>query len=159
MRPQLPTDRLNDPVLRELVRAQARAQQAKAQLTRRTLLRGAGGLGLAGLLAACGTGGTGGQSAAPSAPADLSDTDKAVNWANWTLYLDYDDKTRTYPTLVEFEKQTGIRANYAEDIDGNDSYYGKIQAQLSAGQDIGQDIITLTDPMAGRIIRQGYTQN
>jgi spermidine/putrescine transport system substrate-binding protein len=81
-----------------------------------------------------------------------------VNWANWTLYLDYDDKTRTYPTLAEFEKQTGIRANYAEDIDGNDSYYGKIQAQLSAGQDIGQDIITLTDPMAGRIIRQGYTQ-
>jgi spermidine/putrescine transport system substrate-binding protein len=154
MRPQLPTDRLNDPVLRELVRAQARAQ-----LTRRTLLRGAGGLGLAGLLAACGTGGTGGgPSAAPSAATDLSDTDKAVNWANWTLYLDYDDKTRTYPTLVEFEKQTGIRANYAEDIDGNDSYYGKIQAQLSAGQDIGQDIITLTDPMAGRIIRQGYTQ-
>jgi len=155
MRPQLPIDRLNDPAVRELVRMQARAQ-----LTRRTLLRGAGGLGLAGLLAACGTGGTGtgGQSAAPSAAADVSATDKAVNWANWTLYLDYDDKTRTYPTLVEFEKQTGIRANYAEDIDGNDSYYGKIQAQLSAGQDIGQDIITLTDPMAGRIIRQGYTQ-
>ncbi|GAA3700684.1 spermidine/putrescine ABC transporter substrate-binding protein [Arthrobacter ginkgonis] len=160
MRPQLPNDRLNDPALRELVRAQARMQQTRAQMTRRTLLRGAGGLGLAGLLAACGTGGTGtgGQSAAPSAAADLSGTDKAVNWANWTLYLDYDDKTRTYPTLVEFEKQTGIRANYAEDIDGNDSYYGKIQAQLSAGQDIGQDIITLTDPMAGRIIRQGYTQ-
>lgn len=156
MRAQPPTDRLNDPALRALVKA-----HAKAQLTRRNLLRGAGGLGLAGLLAACGTGGTGtggGTSAAPTAAADLSGTDKAVNWANWTLYLDYDDKTRTYPTLVEFEKQTGIRANYAEDIDGNDSYYGKIQAQLSAGQDIGQDIITLTDPMAGRLIRQGYTQ-
>ena len=154
MRAQPPIDRLNDPALRALVMA-----QAKTQLTRRNLLRGAGGLGLVGLLAACGTGGTGGgASAAPSAAADISGTDKAVNWANWTLYLDYDDKTRTYPTLVEFEKQTGIRANYAEDIDGNDSYYGKIQAQLSAGQDIGQDIITLTDPMAGRIIRQGYTQ-
>ena len=33
-----------------------------------------------------------------------------------------------------------------------------MQGQLSAGQDIGQDIITLTDWMAGRMIRLGYTQ-
>jgi len=125
-------------------------------------MAGAGGLGLGGLLAACGTGGggtgTGGTSAAAPAVQDLSDSEKVVNFANWTLYLDYDDATKEYPSLQAFTKQTGIKVNYSEDIDGNDTYYGKVQAQLSAGQDIGQDIITLTDWMAGRVIRQGYTQ-
>ena len=152
-----PIDQHPDPRIRAIVRS---------QLNRRSLLIGAGGLGLAGVLSACGTGGTGSKSssaaastaASIAAATDKSDTEKTVAWANWTLYLDYDDKTKTYPSLVEFEKKTGIKATYAEDIDGNDSYYGKVQAQLSAGQDIGQDIITMTDWMAGRMIRQGFTQ-
>jgi len=142
---------VNDPMLRSIV---------NAQLSRRKLLMGAGGLSLAGMLAACGTGGGtgGGSSSKPSPAADVSDTDKIVNWANWTLYLDYDDSTRKYPSLEAFSEATGIKANYSEDVDGNDSYFGKVQGQLSAGQDIGQDIITLTDWMAGRMIRLGYTQ-
>ncbi len=52
----------------------------------------------------------------------------------------------------------GIKVNYAEDIEDNDSYFGKIQGQLALGQDIGQDIVTLTDWMAARMIRLGYTQ-
>jgi len=126
----------------------------------------AGALGV-GALAACGTagtsgtgGGTGGASGAakPTAAAETSDTDKKVNWANWTLYLDYDEKTKTYPTLEAFQKQTGITATYAEDIEDNDSYYGKISGQLKNGQDIGKDIIVFTDWMAARVIRQGYVQ-
>ncbi|MSR98373.1 spermidine/putrescine ABC transporter substrate-binding protein [Arthrobacter sp. BL-252-APC-1A] len=142
---------VNDPMLRSIV---------NAQLSRRKLLMGAGGLSVAGMLAACGTGGgtSGGSSSKPSPAADVSDTDKIVNWANWTLYLDYDDSTRKYPSLEAFSEATGIKANYSEDVDGNDSYFGKVQGQLSAGQDIGQDIITLTDWMAGRMIRLGYTQ-
>ncbi|MET1035593.1 MAG: spermidine/putrescine ABC transporter substrate-binding protein [Arthrobacter sp.] len=151
MAPRQHRERLNDPALRALV---------QAQLSRRKLIAGAGGLGLAGLLAACGTGGGtgGGGTTAPTAVEDLSDTSKVVNWANWTLYLDYDDATKTYPSLEAFTEKTGIQANYSEDIDGNDTYYGKVQGQLAAGQDIGQDIITLTDWMAGRVIRQGFTQ-
>jgi spermidine/putrescine transport system substrate-binding protein len=134
--------------------------------SRRAVLGGAGALGLGALLAACGTSGTpasgGGAapsgSAGPSPAQDRSDTDKVVNWANWTLYLDYDDKTKKYPTLEAFQKKTGIKATYAEDVDDNDTYYGKIQAQLKAGQDIGKDIIVLTDWMAGRLVRQGYVQ-
>lgn len=129
----------------------------KAQLSRRNVLLGAGGVGAAALLAACGTGG--GSTSTEITPAkDLSDTEKVVNWANWTLYLDYDEKTKKYPTLEKFQQQTGIKATYAEDIDGNDSYYGKVQAQLKKGQDIGKDIITMTDWMAGRMIRQGFIQ-
>lgn len=141
-----------DPQIRALVKA-----MGQRSFSRRSVLSTAGALGLTGLLAACGTGGSSGTKT-EVAVTDISDTDPTVNWANWTLYLDYDDKKKTYPTLDAFTKETGIKVNYAEDIDGNDSYYGKIQGQLKSGQDIGQDIITLTDWMAGRLIRQGYTQ-
>lgn len=140
-----------DPQIRALVQA-----MSQRNYSRRSVLSAAGALGLTGLLAACGTGGSSTQ-AAPSIE-DISDTDPTLNWANWTLYLDYDDKKKTYPTLDAFTKKTGIAVNYREDIDGNDTYYGKVQGQLKAGQDIGQDIITLTDWMAGRVIRQGYVQ-
>jgi len=136
----------------------------RASLSRRSVLLGAAGLAA---LAACGTGsstpsgGGGGSSTGPAKPspaADRSATDKVVNWANWTLYLDYDEDTKKYPTLEAFKKKTGIKATYAEDIDDNDTYYGKIQNQLRKGQDIGKDVIVLTDWMASRLIRAGYTQ-
>jgi spermidine/putrescine transport system substrate-binding protein len=134
-----------------------------ARLSRRSVLLGAAG---AGLLAACGTGTTpsSGGAASPTGPgkpspaADRSATERVVNWANWTLYLDYDDKTKKYPTLEAFQKKTGIKATYAEDIDGNDTYYGKIAPQLRNGKDIGKDIIVFTDWMAARNIRAGYAQ-
>lgn len=141
-----------------VLRAQRRL--AANRFSRRSLFTGAGTLGLGAALAACGTSATGssGSDAAPSAAADTSATDKVVNWANWTLYLDYDDETKTYPTLEAFEKETGITANYDEAIEDNDSYYGKIQGQLRNGQDIGEDIIVFTDYMAARVIEQGYVQ-
>jgi spermidine/putrescine transport system substrate-binding protein len=145
-----------DPALRALI---------DARISRRSVLLGAAGAGVASLLAACGTGssnqaGGGGTTGAPkpSPAADRSDSEKVVNWANWTLYLDYDEKTKKYPTLEAFQKQTGIKATYAEDIDDNDTYYGKIAGQLKNGQDIGKDIIVFTDWMAARCIRAGYVQ-
>jgi spermidine/putrescine transport system substrate-binding protein len=138
----------------------------RAQLSRRSVLAGALGLGA---LTACGTSGTPESSGAkpsgsassdgkPKPAADRSATEKKVDFANWTLYLDYDEETKKYPTLEAFQKQTGIAATYAEDIEDNDSYYGKISGQLKNGQDIGKDIIVLTDWMAARVIRQGYVQ-
>ena len=139
-----------DPMFREIVRA---------QLSRRSVLRGAGGVGVAAALAACGTGDTTGTTDKPAAVVkDKSATEKIVRWANWPAYLDYDEKTKKYPTLEKFQQQTGIKATYAEDIDDNDSYYGKIQGQLKNGDDIGKDVITMTDWMAGRLIRQNYVQ-
>ncbi len=145
------TDLRNDPRFRQLVRS---------QLSRRTLLRGVGGVGAAAALAACGTGSNDAETTPkPKATVeDKSDTDKEVRWANWPLYLDYDEKAKNYPTLEKFKKESGLKATYAEDIDDNDSYYGKIQGQLKNGQDIGKDVIVLTDWMAGRLIRQGYVQ-
>ena len=125
----------------------------RAQLSRRSVLAGALGIGA---LTACGTSGTPESSGAkpsgsassdgkPKPAADRSATEKKVDWANWTLYLDYDEETKKYPTLEAFQKQTGIAATYAEDIEDNDSYYGKVSGQLKNGQDIGKDIIVMTD--------------
>jgi spermidine/putrescine transport system substrate-binding protein len=135
-----------------------RAQLMSRRTSRRTVLGGMGAAGVVAGLSACGTGGSDEGSSKPQPVTDRSDTDKVVNWANWTAYLDYDDKTKTYPTLEEFQRRTDIKATYAEDIEDNDSYYGKIQGQLKNGDDIGKDIIVFTDYMAARVIRQGYVQ-
>ena len=116
-----------------------------AMVSRRGVLAGAGGLGAAGLLAACGGSGS-------------SDGANSVRWGNWLLYLDYDEDTKKYPTLDKFSEQTGITAEYFEDYNDNDEFYGKVQAQLKLGEDIGYDVVTPTDWMAARWIRLGYTQ-
>ncbi len=131
-------------------------QLIRAQLSRRGLIAGIGGVGAAGLLAACGTSSS--SSSAPKVAADLSSTEKIARWANWTLYLDYDSKTKVYPTLEALKKSSGLDISYKEDVDDNNSFYGKVSGQLKLGKDIGYDIVTLTDWMAGRWIRLGYTQ-
>ncbi len=117
-----------------------------AMVSRRAVLAGAGGLGAAGLLAACGGG------------SDSADSGNSVRWGNWPLYLDYDEETKKYPTLEKFSAETGITANYFEDYNDNDEFFGKVQAQLKLGEDIGYDVVTPTDWMAARWIRLGYTQ-
>ncbi len=143
------SDIRQDPRFRAIVRS---------QLSRRSLMRGAGGIGVAAALAACGTGDDTATDKPDADVKDKSSTEKVVRWANWPAYLDYDEDTKKYPTLDKFQEASGIKATYAEDIDDNDSYYGKVQGQLKNGDDIGKDVITMTDWMAGRLIRQGYVQ-
>ena len=127
----------------------------RAQLTRRSLLVGAGAIAGATTLAACGTGSS---ETGAEGIVDVSDTEKIVRWANWPLYLDFNEDTKEYPTLKAFESATGITATYTEDIDDNNTFYGKVQGQLGIGSDIGYDVVTPTDWMAARWIRLGYTQ-
>jgi len=117
-----------------------------AMVSRRGVLAGAGGIGAVGLLAACGGG------------SDSADSANSVRWGNWPLYLDYDEDSKKYPTLEKFQEQTGVTAEYFEDYNDNDEFYGKVQAQLKLGEDIGYDLVTPTDWMAARWIRLGYTQ-
>ena len=85
-------------------------------------------------------------------------TEKILKWANWTAYLDMNGKETKSPTLEAFMEQTGIEVSYSEDIDDNDSYYAKVGPQLRADQSIDRDIITMTDWMAARIIRDQLCQ-
>ena len=116
-------------------------------ISRRSVLAGAGGLGAVGLLAACGGSGDKG-----------ANNNNTVRWGNWPLYLDFDEASKTYPTLIKFTEQSGIEAEYFEDYNDNDEFFGKVQAQLKLGEDIGYDVVTPTDWMAARWIRLGYTQ-
>jgi spermidine/putrescine transport system substrate-binding protein len=137
-----------DPMIRELIR-QARA----SQVSRRAVLAGAGAGATALALAACSTGGD----EAPSAAVDNSANDKTLTWANWAAYIDEDD-AGNYPTLEGFQEQTGITVNYDVAVDDNNTYYGKVKDQLALGQDIGADLVCLTDWMTSRLIRFGYAQ-
>ena len=144
----------SDPAVRALIRS-ARA----SSLSRRSLLSASAiGAGAAALTACAPPKPPAGGVAAVKLPTDVSATEKVVNWANWTAYLDMDDEGKTYPTLEAFIKETGIKATYTEDIDDNDSYVSKVRPQLEAKQDIGKDIITLTDWMANRMIRDQLVQ-
>ena len=118
-----------------------------AKVSRRGVFAGIGGLGAAAFLASCGS--SGGSSGGKSG---------ALRWGNWPLYLDFDSKTKKYPSLEAFIKKTGIDTQYFEDYNDNDEFFGKVQAQLKLKKDIGYDVVTPTDWMAARWIRLGYTQ-
>ncbi|WP_248960596.1 ABC transporter substrate-binding protein [Sphaerisporangium perillae] len=117
-----------------------------APITRRDALR-VGGLSAAALaLAACGVQGKKVAPPAPSAAAGYwADKTKhgTLRFANWPLYIDKDGKR--YPTLEKFTKDTGIQVTYQEPIQEMSTWFGKIQPQLAAGQDIGYDLMVMTN--------------
>ena len=120
---------------------------ADAHLSRRAVITGATGLGAAALI----SGEVIGASTASAAPG-------TVRFGNWSLYLDYDNKTKTYPTLVDFTKKTGIKVKYMEVIDDNDSFTAKVTPQLKLKKDIGYDLVNPTEWMADRWLKSGFAQ-
>lgn len=143
-----------------------------AGVTRRRFLQGTTLTGAAAFLAACGTGGTG--SAAPEESASARATESVpapsaggasqepaaeLNFANWPLYIDTDEDDDTkHKTLEDFTARYGTVVNYSEVINDNDEFFGTIRPALDGGQDSGWDIVVLTDWMAGRLIRLGWTE-
>jgi spermidine/putrescine transport system substrate-binding protein len=123
--------------------------------TRRVFLGRAGSLALASSLAGCGIEGTlqrAGRSATPVA-AIRHPKVPIGDWtfSNWPLYIDK-------KVLKTFDKQFGGHVKYVEDINDNDEFLGKVRQQLQADQPIGRDIVTLTDPMASKWVRNRYVQ-
>jgi spermidine/putrescine transport system substrate-binding protein len=136
------------------------SEMIKSSVSRRRVMQAAGLGGVVMVAAACGAGGDDGSSAAasPASAADQSATDKVVNWSNWPLYLDVNEETGEYPSLKAFEAATGITVTYTEDVNDNNEFYAKVRTQLEQGQDIGRDLVVLTDWMAGLWIDNGYAQ-
>jgi spermidine/putrescine transport system substrate-binding protein len=115
------------------------------------LLAGSAGIGGAALLSACG----GADEKTPAV--DQSDADKSLVVSNWALYIDTDRKgPDPYPTVAEFEDESGIAVTYNEDITANNDFFAKIRPQLVKGSGVGRDLVILTDWMAARLIRLGY---
>jgi spermidine/putrescine transport system substrate-binding protein len=131
-------------------------------LTRKQFLgrAAAGGsvLTLPGLLSACGGG------IKSAAHTQTTETVKKVlahtlNFSNWPLYIDV-GKNKNHPSLQQFTKQTGVQVNYVEDINDNESFFGKIEGPLSRGQGVGRDIVVMTDSsgLPQRMIKLGWLE-
>jgi spermidine/putrescine transport system substrate-binding protein len=123
--------------------------------TRRVFLGRAGSLALASSLAGCGIEGTLERARKQATPVPAIRHPKVAigDWtfSNWPLYIDK-------KVLKTFDKQYGGHVKYVEDINDNDEFYGKVRQQLQANQSIGRDIVTLTDPMASKWVRNRYVQ-
>jgi len=129
------------------------------RISRRRLLARGGAMGLsatglAAFLAACGgvKGTNATTSGAAKAAAAVNHPKTAIgNWtfANWPLYIDK-------KVLKSFDKQYGGHVKYTEEINDNFEFFGKVRQQLQAGQPIGRDIVTLTDYMAARWVRDRF---
>jgi spermidine/putrescine transport system substrate-binding protein len=112
------------------------------QLTRRQLLEraavGGAAITVPGILAACG--GTSKKAGGATSSHKLA---KTLHFSNWPYYID--TKGQTFPSLVQFQKKTGVHVDYVQDINDNAGFFGKIQGPLSRGQSVHRDIIVLTD--------------
>ena len=108
---------------------------------------------LSGFLAACGGAegqneGEGGQAAEVDHPkTELGE----IVFANWPLYIDK-------KVVKQFNRETGAQLKYNEEINDNNEFFGKVRQPLEQDRAIGRDIVTLTDWMAARWIRLGYTE-
>ncbi len=132
-----------------------------AGLSRRTLLRGAGGVAFVGASLAALKLPFFGVSGAQQDPAtcyakDVSATDKKLIISNWPAYIDPIHKPGS--TVSVFEKQTGISVQYTDDVNDNAEFYAKVKNQLASCQSIQRDMIVMTDWMAARMIGLGWIQ-
>ncbi|MGH2935392.1 MAG: polyamine ABC transporter substrate-binding protein, partial [Gaiellaceae bacterium] len=131
------------------------------RLTRGEFMRraAAGGtiLTVPGLLAACGGGGGGGATTAATAAAAKT-LPKTIVFSNWPLYVDVVKKT--HPSLIQFENHYHVKVRYIEDINDNDSFFGKIEGPLSQGQSVGRDVVVMTDSsgLPQRMIQLGWLE-
>ncbi|MEV7469998.1 spermidine/putrescine ABC transporter substrate-binding protein [Streptomyces kronopolitis] len=132
-----------------------------ADLSRRALLRGVGGIGMTGALAAvagCGVPPAYVKAADRTGP-DRSAADRRLIFANWPLYIDVDDHDKQRrPTLDAFQRRTGISVTYTEEINDNDEFFGKIGPALMNHQSTGRDLIVMSDWMCARLVRLGWVQ-
>lgn len=122
------------------------------RLGRRDLLRYAGlGAGIA-TLAACGVSAEGKKQATGSSLTKEVDSFWAgkkktghVNWAQWPLYIDVGTHKSDHPSIDQFTAATGIKVNYEEVIQDDDTFFAKVQPSLSAGQYSGYDVAVITN--------------
>jgi spermidine/putrescine transport system substrate-binding protein len=86
---------------------------------------------------------------------------KTITFSNWPLYIDINEKSKTHPSLVQFQKaHPGTTVNYIEDINDNNTFFGKIEGPLSQGQSVGRDLIVMTDSsgLPQRMIQLGWLE-
>jgi len=104
-------------------------------------------------VAACG-GTTGGGSSDEATTAKGGEVEGDLTISNWPGYIDPGKDG----TVAEFEKTTGVNLNYIEDVNDNNTFFGKLQPQLEQGESGGRSIFVVTDWMAKQMWDLGYLQ-
>jgi spermidine/putrescine transport system substrate-binding protein len=108
-------------------------------------------LALITLLAACGSDNGGGKDA-PVAATGPAKGDLTI--AQWPLYID----PGKHGTIADFERDTGVKVKYHEEINDNVEFFGKIRPQLARGSSGGRDLLTMSDWLAVRMYGLGYLE-
>lgn len=129
-------------------------------LSRRSLLRGAGGVAFAGIgIGVLPLFSTPGRHQDPLTcrAVDRSAIDKRFTISTWTEYIDTDTKHHT-STLTDFERHFGVTVDYRTDVTDNVIFFNKVVNQLGSCAPIGRDMMVLTDWMASRMIQMGWIQ-
>jgi spermidine/putrescine transport system substrate-binding protein len=112
--------------------------------------------GLSAVLAACGgVEGEGGDDepqaeATPAVQHPEEEIGRLV-FSNWPLYIDRQ-------VLRDFDDEFGANTRYIEDINDNYEFFGRVRQQLANDEDIGRDLVVLTDYMAARWVRSGWVE-
>lgn len=105
-------------------------------------------------LAACGGGsGIGASSSEKEAPKVKLEGKPSgtLTISNWPLYIDKG-------TVPAFEKATGVKVNYIEDINSNEEFFNKMRPLLEKGESGGRSIFVLADYMVVKMHKLGYLQ-
>jgi spermidine/putrescine transport system substrate-binding protein len=108
-------------------------------------------------LAACGGGGGGGGSSEDAPTAQAGPVKGDLTISNWPGYIDPGEDGEE-GTVAEFEKETGVKVKYIEDVNDNEEFEGKLRPQLEQGDSGGRSIFVVTDWMAKQMYDEGFVQ-
>jgi len=74
-----------------------------------------------------------------------------VTISNWPLYIDKQ-------TVPDFEKETGVKVKYIEDVNANEEFFAKMDPLLKQGESGGRSLFVVTDWMVAKMKDLGYLQ-
>jgi spermidine/putrescine transport system substrate-binding protein len=111
-------------------------------------------LGAAVALAACGGDDEVGGPSGEVQTAQAGPVEGDLTISQWPGYIDPGEKG----TVREFEKETGAKVKYTEDVNDNVQFFGKLQPLLDQGKSGGRSLFVVTDWMAKQMYDLGYLQ-
>ncbi len=98
-------------------------------------------------------------SESPLPPASDEPLTGTIRFANWLGYIDINETDKSYPTIQKFEAETGIKVDYIEAVDGNESFFTThLSGPLNAGLPTEWDVVVVTDWMVARLARLAWLE-
>jgi spermidine/putrescine transport system substrate-binding protein len=109
-------------------------------------------LALALLIAGCGDDDLSGDDGGTAETVPAGEAKGEFTFSQWPLYIDKGKGN----TLEEFERDTGIKVKYVEEINDNAEFYAKVRPLLARGETGGRSMFTFSDWLAAPMYDKGY---